>query len=107
MIIGALFVSKGSSASYDGREGRFMHEYYVTFRSLTSAQQASFELSKNGIPSSLKRMPKDISSMGCGYGLRINSEMAHAAARILRQSNIRFEKIVLPDGNGHFREIWF
>lgn len=83
-----------------------MSEYYFTFRSLTSAQQATFLLSKNGVFSNLIRAPKALSSMGCGYALRISSEQAHAAASQLRSSGIRIEKTMLYDHTGRYQEVW-
>lgn len=83
-----------------------MFEYYITFRSLTSAQQAAFVLNKNGIHSLIKRVPAAISVNGCGYSLVLAPERGPSAVRILRELNIKFEKIYQSAENHRFREGW-
>ena len=83
-----------------------MNDYYVTFRSLTSAQQGSFEISKNGIRAALIRTPKILSSAGCGYALRVNPTWIRHVLRILHEANISYEKIMRSDHPGSFREVW-
>ena len=104
---GAFLVSKSGTRSYDGREGRVMNDCYVTFRSLTSAQQAAFEVSKYGIRSALIRTPKSLSSAGCGYALRVDQFFQQRIVKILKDSNIRFEQVVLSDNNGFRQEVRF
>ena len=67
-----------------------MNDYYVTFRSLTSAQRASFEASKHGIRAELIRTPKSLSSTGCGYALRVDQIFIQNTVKILRNGNLAY-----------------
>ena len=84
-----------------------MNDYYVTFRSLTSAQRASFEASRHGVRATLIRTPKSLSSTGCGYALRVDQIYIEKTIKILRDANIRFERILLSDQTGYGQEVRF
>ena len=84
-----------------------MNDYYVTFRSLTSAQRASFEASRHGVRATLIRTPKSLCSTGCGYALRVDQIFIQNTVKILRDANIRFEKILLSDRTGFGQEVRF
>lgn len=70
-----------------------MYEYYLTFRSMTSAQSAVFSLYHHGITASLTRIPKQLSKAGCGYGIKLIGADAYAAASILRQEGRPYERV--------------
>lgn len=94
-------------APYDGREGKFMLDYYFTFRSMTAAQQAVMELKKSGLFASLLRAPRALSSMGCGYAVRVAFQNGSAAALVLRHTAADFTKIFQSDTSGGWREVFF
>lgn len=70
-----------------------MNEYYFTFRSMTRGQQAAILLLQHGIVGNLVRTPKVLTSKGCGYAIAINRADAYAAATILRQERIGFDRV--------------
>lgn len=71
-----------------------MNEYYLTFRSLTLAQRASMELSRQGIPSQFLRTPQSLSTTGCGYSVRVDQMHFHAAKAYLYRAGIRYDKAI-------------
>lgn len=78
-----------------------MQNYFlITFRSITYAQRGQQALRSVGIDCQLRRTPRELSGRGCGYGLLLRSRDALAAAELLRERTISFNKIYakLPDG---------
>lgn len=77
-----------------------MYEYYFTFRSVTSAQNAMMTLAEKGIPADFLRTPRFLSRVGCGYAVKLSYSDGYAAAAVLRQQQIKFERFVrlFPDG---------
>lgn len=72
----------------------------LTFRSVTFAQRGESALRKAGIDCSLIRTPKNLSSRGCGYSLRLKERDANEAVERLHGDGIAFGKLytVHPDG---------
>ncbi len=83
-----------------------MLDYYFTFRSMTAAQQAVMELNKSGLFASLLRAPRALSSMGCGYAVRVSLQNGTAAALVLRKAGIIFAKTFQMDASGVWREAY-
>ncbi len=81
-----------------------MLDYYFTFRSMTAAQQAAMELNESGYFAALLRAPKALAGKGCGYAVRISLQNGSAAASILRNAGIFFEKVFRMDVSGLWRE---
>lgn len=70
----------------------------ITFRSVTPAQRAEALLRKGQIRCTLKRTPLWLQEKGCGYSIRLPLSQVHAAAALLDQGRIPFQKIYyLPD----------
>lgn len=82
-----------------------MLDYYFTFRSMTAAQQAVMELKKSGLFASLLRAPRALSSMGCGYAVRVAFQNGSAAALVLRHASVAFTKTFQADKSGGWREV--
>ena len=82
-----------------------MKFYYITFRSVTYAQQGERQLQKAGLRSFLLRTPKWMEQQGCGYSLRIQTAEAAACARILRDAKVEFRKVYLLRENGKGEEL--
>lgn len=70
-----------------------MYEYYMTFRSMTSAQQAALLLMQNGVNAAVLRAPRFLSEKGCGYAVGLNDLNVYLAVRLLRQFGNRFERV--------------
>lgn len=83
-----------------------MLDYYFTFRSMTAAQQAVMELNKSGLFASLLRAPRALSSMGCGYAVRISFQNGPAAALVMQKADIVFAKSFQMDTSGNWREVY-
>jgi len=77
-----------------------MFDRYLTFRSLTAAQRAHRALRRVGIPSRLERAPEGMSSLGCGYVLRLRERELIRAAELLRRQGIAFERLMLRGSSG-------
>lgn len=65
-----------------------MKMQWITFRSITPAQRAQRVLRSGGIEASLRRMPREFSKNGCGYGLFLAAEKTPRALRLLREAGI-------------------
>ncbi len=82
-----------------------MYEYYFTFRSLTRAQQAVQLLRGQALGGELVRIPKALTSMGCGYAVRVYGSDSYPAAAMLRTAGVGFERIFGLDHLGVAREV--
>ena len=83
-----------------------MFDYYFTFRSMTSAQQAVMHLNKNGLFASMLRTPKVLSSKGCGFSVRVLLQNGSDAALILRKAGIYYEKVFQMSVSGSWTEAY-
>lgn len=83
-----------------------MLDYYFTFRSMTAAQQAVAELNKSGLSAYLLRAPRALSSMGCGYAVRIAFQNGQMAASVLRKSGVSFTKCFQMGASGAWKEVY-
>lgn len=81
-----------------------MKLYYITFRSVTFAQQGEAVLQKKGIYSSLQRTPKWMEQKGCGYCLRLRVPDIGPVLQILRMSRIPLQKIYVRTEHGDLEE---
>ena len=70
-----------------------MKRDFITFRSITPAQQAQRILRQSGVDAVLSRTPRVMEQMGCGYCLRLYPEHTQQAAHLLRQAGVQFRKI--------------
>ena len=75
-------------------------QWLITFRSVTYAQKAERLLKKLGIACTLQRTPKELSSRGCGYCLRMQGTDAIKAAQQLQKAQFLYEKIYVIMENG-------
>ena len=70
-----------------------MNRNFITFRSITPAQQAQRLLRREGVETVLQRTPRVLEQAGCGYCLRLQPEQTALAAELLRQAGVPFRKI--------------
>lgn len=83
-----------------------MLEYFITFRSVTRAQQAVAALRRSGIYALMDRIPLELSSGGCGYGVYVREADYALASSILRQERILFERIFRFGRDRQAREVF-
>lgn len=82
-----------------------MYDYFLTFRSVTTAMKGSRILERVGIKTLLSRTPKALQQQGCGYSLKVRSEHLQEAQTVLFQEDVRFNKIYSRENNGRWQEV--
>lgn len=70
-----------------------MNRDFITFRSITPAQQAQRVLRRAGVDAVLSRTPRALEQLGCGYCLRLRPEHTRQALQLLQQDGVQFRKI--------------
>ena len=65
-----------------------MRFYFITFRSVTYAQQGERLLKGSGFRCTLQRTPRWMEEQGCGYWLRLRTDDVQTGAALLRGSRI-------------------
>ena len=78
-----------------------MDVYFITFRSVTLAQQGENTLRKAGIGCRLLRTPRWMEEQGCGYCLRLRREEMDSVLEILQQGKVQFRKVYRQLDNGN------
>lgn len=82
-----------------------MKFYYITFRSVTFAQQGERILQKKGIRCTLLRTPKWMEQQGCGYSLRLWTGDIRLPLEILQEAQVSFRKVYIQGKDGQL-EAW-
>lgn len=80
-----------------------MNRDFITFRSITPAQQAQRVLRHAGVEAVLGRTPRALEQQGCGYCLRLRPEHTQQVLVLLQQAGVSFRKIYSEE-NGHMEE---
>lgn len=70
-----------------------MHSICITFRSVTVAQRAERTLRGGGVECILNRTPRWMEERGCGYCLRLRSQLVQQAVQLLRNNSVAFNKV--------------
>ena len=70
-----------------------MKRDFITFRSITPAQQAQRLLRRGGVETILGRTPRALEQQGCGYCLRLRPEDTQRSLLLLRQAGVNFRKV--------------
>ena len=81
-----------------------MKFYYITFRSVTFAQQGEKTLHKKGIRCTLLRTPKWMEERGCSYSLRLWTADVKPALLALQQAQVPMRKVYLQGRDGQLEE---
>ncbi|MBP3313578.1 MAG: DUF3343 domain-containing protein [Oscillospiraceae bacterium] len=81
-----------------------MYDYYLTFKSITGAQQGEGLLLRQGIRVRLQRSPAFLSKNGCGYALKMRSGDVSKAVGLLRLARISFGGVYRVDSSGNVEE---
>ena len=79
--------------------------YLITCRSLTYAQRTARTLERAGITATILRAPKEISREGCGYCVKVSYRRMDQALRVLRQTDVSYNKIYIVHQNGETAEV--
>ena len=82
-----------------------MKTYYITFRSVTYAQQGERMLRQAGIDCALQRTPKWMEQRGCGYCLRVRPGDALKALEVLRRAGAPYSKLYAQTDSGKMEEL--
>ena len=82
-----------------------MKNYYITFRSVTYAQQAEQILRRAGINCILLRTSRKMAMRGCGYSLRLRENVFPAAWERLQAVQLPYGMIYAMDADGTLEEV--
>ena len=77
----------------------------IVCRSLTYAQRTSVVLEREGISSSVLRVPAQLSDKGCGYAVKIPHKRLTDALSALKGANLPPNRVFNALGNGSYREV--
>lgn len=82
-----------------------MRYYFITFRSVTYAQQGERLLKGSGFRCALQRTPRWMEEQGCGYALKIRAAEIEPAAALLNERQIPIRKVYLQKPDGQLEEV--
>ena len=82
-----------------------MRYYYITFRSVTYAQQGERLLKGSGIRCALQRTPRWMEEQGCGYALKIRAAAIEPAVTLLSERQIPIRRVYLQKPDGQLVEV--
>ena len=82
-----------------------MRYYFITFRSVTYAQQGERLLKGSGFRCALQRTPRWMEEQGCGYALKIRVAEIEPAAAMLAERQIPIRKVYLQKPDGQLEEV--
>jgi len=82
-----------------------MKVYYITFRSVTTAQRGEKVLQKAGVRAVLLRTPKWMESQGCGYSLRLYTDEMLPVISLLREKAVAFRRVYVQREDGTLEEV--
>lgn len=82
-----------------------MKHFYITFRSVTFAQQGEKLLTGNHIRCQLLRTPRWMEVQGCGYCLKIHTDDILRAVELLRSREIPLRKVYHQTEYGTLEEM--
>lgn len=77
-----------------------MFDYYFTFSSITFAQRAQQALVRERLSGLLGRAPKNMSSKGCGYAIKLRAADGKRAAAAFLKWNTPYHAVYRVDAGG-------
>lgn len=77
------------------REGFYMDNCLITFRSVTPAQRGDILLRRQGFRCSLRRTPRWMEEQGCGYSVQVRYEDVANCVALLRNNKVPYRKVYL------------
>ena len=81
-----------------------MRFYYITFRSVTTAQRGEKLLTSSGYRCTLQRTPRWMEEQGCGYCLKLWVEDITPPVLALRAASIPLRKVYAQQEDGKMEE---
>ena len=77
-----------------------MQYYFITFRSVTYAQQGDQLLKGSGFRCALHRTPRWMEEQGCGYALKVRVKEIQPVTALLAERKIPIRRVyvLMPDG---------
>ena len=92
--ISSFFANRSAGLGIDcGKGGGLLHYDYITFRSITFAQQGQRLMEYAGIDCVLMRTPKLLQERGCGYCLRLRTSQTPRAMAVLKEKGARYSRV--------------
>ena len=82
-----------------------MVSYLILCRSLTYAQRTARILEREGIHGSVVRLPRSISSEGCGYCVRISERWLVAALTVLKREGMGPKQVYMEQEDHTYSEV--
>ena len=82
-----------------------MRYYFITFRSVTYAQQGERLLKGSGFRCVLQRTPRWMEEQGCGYALKIRAAEIEPATALLAEWQIPIRRVYLQSKDGLLEEV--
>ena len=82
-----------------------MKKAIITFRSITPAQRAESVLQREGITCNIRRTPRWMEELGCGYSVALEIRDLESCVQLLRRQQIPFKKLYLLRDNGVAEEL--
>ena len=82
-----------------------MRYYYITFRSVTYAQQGERLLKGSGFRCALHRTPRWMEEQGCGYALKVRATEIEPATALLAERQIPIRRDYLQKNDGQLEEV--
>ena len=79
--------------------------YLLICRSITYAQRTARALEKAGIRAVVIRLPKNISTDGCGYCVRVKEHGISEAVSVVRNAGLPPVRIFARNENGVYGEV--
>ena len=81
-----------------------MRFYFITFRSVTYAQQGERLLKGSGFRCVLQRTPRWMEEQGCGYCIRLAGSEVPDALALLRRNQLSWRKVYYQGEDGVLEE---
>lgn len=82
-----------------------MRFYFITFRSVTYAQQGERLLKGSGFRCALQRTPRWMEEQGCGYALKVRASEIEPATAMLAERHIPIRRVYLQQPDGQLEEM--
>ncbi len=82
-----------------------MKTFFITFRSITTAQRAERVFYRAGYSCTLRRTPRWMEERGCGYGVEVKVPELNMGLAVLQREKLPFRKSYLLHGDGLVEEL--
>lgn len=79
--------------------------YLILCQSLTHSIRAERVLQRAGIPAGMMRLPNNISTAGCAYGVRLPQHTRSRALAVLHSAGIDYQKLYMLSPGGVIEEV--